>query len=82
MSDKSDSGVVITSGLQPSGPPEKNTITITEDGGIETMTIAGGQIWQTVVTIDGVPQTITVGPPMSCEYFSLIRGQLMNSNNI
>lgn len=80
MSDKSDSGAAVTSAMQPTGSLEQDTITVTEDGSVETITIAGGNTEQpVVVTVGGVPQTITFGSPTSCEY--RIRGQVINSSN-
>lgn len=58
--------------MQPSSPPGQQTITVTEDGDVETITIGGGQPGQTiVVTVGGEMQTITLGsgyPQMTSEY--------------
>jgi hypothetical protein len=74
----SDTGAAIPNGMS---SPQDETITVTQGGETETVTIGGvGQVGQTViVTVGGVMQTITVGPGLTSKYshcYSCLRKEL------
>lgn len=58
----SNTGEEMSSGLQPSGTVQQETMMVTQGSIVETVTIDGTQSGQTViVTVGGEMQTLTVG---------------------
>lgn len=53
--------------MQPSGLPQQETVTVTEGGDVETVTIGGVQPGKTgvIITVGGELQTITVGQTLA-----------------
>lgn len=73
-----DTGAAITGGIQPSETHEQETITVTEGGDVETITINGSRPGQTiVVTVGGEIQTTTLGsgyPALTGKYSLVMHG--------
>ncbi|KAA8914702.1 hypothetical protein TRICI_002853 [Trichomonascus ciferrii] len=64
-----DTGVAMTT-TTPSSSPQQETLTLTQGGEVETVTIHGGQPGQTVVvTVGGEKQTVTIPPQLTGKHF-------------